>query len=92
MVKHSVTVESTDEYKDAIDAADTLGLEVVDVDAARYGWVSPDAEAIHPRDQFDIQKVGRKYVHFDFGDEGVARAEFGTDYDGTEAYLQLHFA
>jgi len=89
---HSVKVESISEFKDALDAAETLGLDVVDVDAARYGWESPDADAIHPKGNFEIEKVGRKYVHFDFGSEGVARAEFGTDYDGDAAYIRLHFA
>jgi len=92
MAKHSVKVESVEEYKDAVDAANTLGLEVSDVDAARYGWDSPDADAIHPKGRFTIKKVGHKYVHFDFGDEGIARAEFGTDYDGDKAHLRLHFA
>jgi hypothetical protein len=89
--KHSVKVESVEEYKNAIEAAETLGLSVSDIHASRYGWESPDADAIHPKKQFEIAKVGRKYVHFDFGDEGVARAEFSTDYDGDSAYLQLHF-
>lgn len=88
---HSVRVESVEEYKEAIDAAETLGLELTDVDAARYGWESPDADAIHPKGRFEIKKVGRKYVHFDFGDEGIARAAFGTDYDGDSAYLKLKF-
>jgi len=88
---HSVKVESCQEYKEAIEAAETLGLELADVDASRYGWDSPDADAIHPRGRFDIEKVGRKYVHFDFGKEGVARAAFGTDIDGDSAYLRLNF-
>jgi len=88
---HCVKVESIAEYKEAIDAAQTLGLELSDVDAGQYGWESPDADAIHPRGQFEIKKVGHKYVHFDFGDEGIARAAFGRDYDGVPAYLQLKF-
>lgn len=88
---HTVKVESVAEYKDAMDAADTLGLELADVDASRYGWDSPDADAIHPKHNFEIAKVGRKYVHFDFGDEGTARAAFGTDYDGEPTYLRLRF-
>jgi len=89
---HSVKVESCKEYKNAVEAANTLGLEVVDVDASRYGWESPDAEAIHPKHNFSIKKVGHKYVHFDFGSEGVARAEFGFDsIDNEPAHLRLHF-
>jgi hypothetical protein len=88
---HTVKVESTREYREAMEAAETLGLELADVDAARYGWDSPDADAIHPKGQFEVAKVGRKYVHFDFGDEGTARAAFGTDYDGESAYLRLRF-
>lgn len=89
--KHSVKVESVSEYKEAVNAAETLGLEVRDIDAARYGWDTPDADAIHPRGNFTIKKVGRKYIHFDFGNEGIGRAAFGTDYDGDPAYLRLYF-
>jgi len=89
--KHTVKVTSTNEYREAIEAADTLGLELADVDAARYGWESPDADAIHPKGKFEIKKVGHKYVHFDFGDEGVARGAFSEDYNGDSAYLRLKF-
>jgi hypothetical protein len=88
---HTVKVKSTKEYREAMDAADTLGLKLADVDAARYGWDSPDADAIHPKGDFGIEKVGRKYIHFDFGDEGTARAAFGTDFDGEQTYLRLRF-
>lgn len=89
---HTVKVESVAEYKDAIDAAETLGLELADIDASRYGWDSPDADAIHPRGNFEIKKVGRKYIHFDFGSEGVARAAFGYDsIDEQPAYIRLYF-
>jgi hypothetical protein len=90
--KHTVKVESVSEYKDALKAAETLDLEVVDIDAARYGWDSADDTAVHPKGNFDISMVGRKYVHFDFGHEGVARAAFGTAANGESAYLRLYFA
>jgi len=63
MAKYTVKVESTKEYKEAIDAAETLGLEVSDVDAARYGWESPDADAVHPKGRFEIKKVGRTKIN-----------------------------
>ena len=90
--KHSVKVESTEEYKDAINAAEALDLELCDVDASTYGWDSPDSDAIHPQSNFEIKKVGHKYIHFDFGSEGVARAEFGRDVvNGDKAHIRLYF-
>lgn len=92
MAKHTVEVTSVKEYKEAVEAAETLGLEVKKITGSRYGWETPDADAIHPSGKLEIDKIGRKYVHFDFGSEGVARAAFGYDSINDEpAYLRLYF-
>jgi len=89
---HTVKVESTEEYKEAVEAAETLGLELVDVEPSRYGWEpEEDGYALHPRDYHDIVKVGYKYVHFDI-DGQIVKAEFREDrFDDEEAYLRLCF-
>jgi hypothetical protein len=90
--KHSVKVESIEEYKEAVEAAETLDLEISEIEASRNGWETPDADAVHPRGtRFDIKKVGHKYIHFEFSKGDVCRAEFGTNYDKDSAYLRLHF-
>jgi len=89
--KHRLKVRSIEAYKEAIEAASKLGLEVADVGASRHGWETPDADSLHPRGEFEIAKVGRKYIHFDFRNAGKCRGEFGRDYDGDKAYLELRF-
>ncbi len=78
MASAIVTVESIAEYKDAVDAAETLGLEVDSIRPSRHGWESPDYDAVTPRKYHELVKVGRKYLHFEMNDE-VVRVAFGDE-------------
>lgn len=76
--KHTVEVNSTQEYREVIEAAETLGLELDKITASRGGWETKEDYAIHPRGSVNIEKMGYEYVHFAF-EEGTAKAKFGWD-------------
>lgn len=67
-------VTTPEEYKEAVEAAETLGLELAWVDAYGYGWETPtDAPPVQPNaagHEVDIVKVGRKYFHMKLANPG----------------------
>lgn len=90
--KHTQRVESIEEYKEAVEAAETLGLEVEAVGASSFGWDTASGCAFHPTYDPEVLKVGRKYVHFATGDGKKVRAAFGYDSVDNEAcWIRLGF-
>lgn len=87
-------VSSIVEYKEAVEAAETLGLELQKVSAYGYGWESPDGP-VHPDaggGGVDVVKVGRKYLHMKL-DGKVCRVAFGRAPDSLDdAKLVLRFS
>lgn len=62
----SKEVTTPAEYKEAVAAAELLGLELVKVSAYGYGWEAADDQPVHPDaggSGVEIRKVGRKYFH-----------------------------
>lgn len=63
MSKVHKRVESPAEYKEMVQAADVLGLEVTE--ALMYGqWKTDDGYPVSPG-QVEIEKVGRKYFYIE---------------------------
>lgn len=99
---YPVNVDVTDpsEYRDAIDAAETLGLDLQRVDAYGYGWEAADDAPVNPGAggrEVEIEKVGQKYFHMKLsGPDGtdvvpVECGKPGHDTDLRPARLTLRF-
>jgi hypothetical protein len=59
-------VESASEYKEAIEAIETLGLEIKKVEIDKYGIETKDGSALHVN-KVQVNDVGYKWININFG-------------------------
>lgn len=96
----STDVRGPKEYNEAVEAAETLGLELSRVDAYGYGWETPENDPVSPGAcgrEVDIRKVGQKYFHMALtGPDGVevipvacGRPGYDTDLDRSKLVLRF---
>lgn len=61
----TVEVTDPDEYREAVEAADVLGLELSRVDGDGYGWEAKDGQPVQPGSsgEIDIVRVTDGWFH-----------------------------
>lgn len=60
--KITKTIQTTQEYRDAMKCAEGLDLELTDVSASG-GWETKDGESVFLSGYVELENVGHKYFH-----------------------------
>jgi len=90
--KHTVEVSDPKEAKDALDAADTLGLELSSANV-RGWWKYEDDVTIAKHADCQIDKLGRKWFYLEVSGEVVKckPRHCPSQYSGDNGTLRLNF-
>lgn len=73
--RHAVEISDPQDFDDAVEAGETLGLTLSKVEVRGAWFAHPDAGCGLGRGFYvDIEKAGRKWFHLKFDDGEVVRA------------------